>query len=42
MSQIVKLLNVLYTPANGISLTANIPSKLFEVLSKYVGDNLIH
>ncbi len=42
MSQIVKLLNVLYTPTNGVSLTSEIPSKLFNVLSIYVKDNLVH
>ena len=42
MSQIVKLLNILYTPVNGVSLQAEIPSKLFTVLSIYVRDNLVH
>ena len=42
MSQIVKLLNILYTPTDGISLQAEIPSKLFTVFSIYVRDNLVH
>lgn len=42
MTQVVKILNLLYTPENGLALTAEIPPKLFAVLSKYVNDNLVH
>lgn len=42
MTQVVKILNTLYTPNNGKSLSADIPSKLFDRLSKYVSDNLVH
>lgn len=42
MTQVVKILNNLYTPNNGKSLSADLPSKLFDSLSKYVSDNLVH
>jgi hypothetical protein len=42
MTQIVKLLNILYTSVDGVSLQTEIPSKLFTVLSIYVRDNLVH
>lgn len=42
MTQVVKILNTLYTPINGKSSTADLPSKLFDSLSKYVSDNLVH
>lgn len=42
MTQVVKILNTLYTPNNGKSLSADIPSKLFDSLSKYISDNLVH
>jgi len=40
--QIVKLLNVLYTPTDGVVLTADIPVKLWKVLTTYLNDNLVH
>lgn len=42
MTQVVKILNTLYTPTNGKSLTVDLPPKLFDSLSKYVSDNLVH
>lgn len=42
MTHVVKILNTIYTPFDGKSLMAELPVKLFEVLSKYVSENLVH
>jgi len=42
MTQVVKILNSVYTPNNGKVLTSDLPSKLFDTLSKYISDNLVH